>query len=162
MIEHKSLPVFLFSACIRNREKEGGINPEQKKAQTWDLKLYFKQPQNIYNYTVCENMALLPWIHPCTAMACKQCCQPLSTAANWVMVGGKQKCWPWRLSAILQVWEPQWLHPTAALMGEGIFFFFSKSLAQVGTPCCCSSAKSNKPPKNGYGGKFPLLSGGSL
>lgn len=39
-------------------------------------------------------------------------------------------------------------------------FIFSKSLAQVGTPSCCSCAKGNKPPKNGYGGKFSLIRGG--
>lgn len=38
-------------------------------------------------------------------------------------------------------------------------FLFSKSWAQVGTPSCCSDAKGNKPPKNGYGGKFPLTRG---
>lgn len=43
-------------------------------------------------------------------------------------------------------------------MGEGNLFF-SKSLAQVGTPSCCSGAKGNKPPKNGYGGKFSLIRG---
>lgn len=43
-------------------------------------------------------------------------------------------------------------------MGEGNLFF-SKSLAQVGTPSCCSRAKGNKPPKNGYGGKFSLIRG---
>lgn len=43
-------------------------------------------------------------------------------------------------------------------MGEGNFF--SKSLAQVGTPSCCTGAKGNKPPKNGYGGKFSLIRGG--
>lgn len=43
-----------------------------------------------------------------------------------------------------------------ALMGVGNLFF-SKSRAQVGTPSCCSGAKGNKPPKNGYGGKFSLI-----
>lgn len=43
-------------------------------------------------------------------------------------------------------------------MGVGNLFF-SKSLAQVGTPSCCSGAKGNKPPKNGYGGKFSLIRG---
>lgn len=42
------------------------------------------------------------------------------------------------------------------------FFFFSKSLAQVGTPSRCNGAKGNKPPKNGYGGKFPLMWGGGV
>ena len=42
---------------------------------------------------------------------------------------------------------------------EFFSFSFSKSLAQVGTPSCCSGAKGNKPPKNGYGGKFSLLRG---
>lgn len=45
-------------------------------------------------------------------------------------------------------------------MGEGNFF--SKSLAQVGTPSCCTGAKGNKPPKNGYGGKFSLIRGGGV
>lgn len=53
------------------------------------------------------------------------------------------------------------LAPRTGLMGEGNLFF-SKSLAQVGTPSCCSGAKGNKPPKNGYGGKFSLIRGGSL
>lgn len=43
-------------------------------------------------------------------------------------------------------------------MGVGILFF-SKSWAQVGTPSCCSGAKGNKPPKNGYGGKFSHIRG---
>lgn len=43
--------------------------------------------------------------------------------------------------------------------GRREFIFFSKSLAQVGTPSCCSGAKGNKPPKNGYGGKFSLIRG---
>lgn len=41
-------------------------------------------------------------------------------------------------------------------MGVGNLFF-SKSQAQVGTPSCCGGAKGNKPPKNGYGGKFSLI-----
>lgn len=43
--------------------------------------------------------------------------------------------------------------------GRREFIFFPKSLAQVGTPSCCSGAKGNKPPKNGYGGKFSLIRG---
>lgn len=35
-----------------------------------------------------------------------------------------------------------------------------KSLAQVGAPSWCTTAKGNKPPKNGYGGKFSLISEG--
>lgn len=46
------------------------------------------------------------------------------------------------------------------LLWEGNSFFFSKCLAQVGTPSWCTAAKGNKPPKNGYGGKFSLISVG--
>lgn len=162
MIEHiQFLPVFLFSACIRNREKEGEIIQEQKKAQTWDLKLNFKQPQNIYNYTVCANITILPWIHPCTAKACKLCCHTEHSC---------KLSYGWREAEVLTMEAFSHITGVRATMtgsqsfpdGRRDFFFFSKSLAQVGTPCCCSGAKSNKPPKNGYGGKFPLIRGGSL
>lgn len=52
-----------------------------------------------------------------------------------------------------------WLSQMLQWEKEFFSFSFSKSLAQVGTPSCCSGAKGNKPPKNGYGGKFSLLRG---
>lgn len=55
--DYQSLPVFLFSACIRKREGEGDIEHEHKEAHTRVLKDIFtslQQPQNIYHYTICE------------------------------------------------------------------------------------------------------------
>lgn len=152
---------FTFQLALETERKKERLSTgiRKHKPEFWSFTL-LQQPQNIYHYTVCETWEVLfPWIHLHPVMACKQCCQPLNTAGNLVMAGVKQKCWPQRLSAILQVWEPQWLAPRTGLMGEGNLFF-SKSLAQVGTPSCCSGAKGNKPPKNGYGGKFSLIRGG--
>lgn len=54
-------------------------------------------------------------------MACKQRCQPLNTAANWVTAGVKQK---WVLSAILQVWErPSDRLPELPWWEKEIYFF---------------------------------------
>lgn len=91
---------------------------------------------------------------------------PTAAAADWVMLpGGQQKCWLWRISAMFTgVGAPAagWL---PALMGErggGLIYFFPNHWHRLAHPSCCRRARGNKPPKNGYGGKFPPLWGGGL
>lgn len=70
------------------------------------------------------------------------------------------------LSHVYRCGSPgRWLAPSAALMGEQgefYFIFFPNHWHRLAHPSCCRRARGNKPPKNGYGGKFPPLWGGGL
>lgn len=92
-------------------------------------------------------------------MGCKQCCQPLNTAANWVMAGVEQKCWPF--SHITGVSITPVTGSQCCPDGSRKFIFFPNHGHRLAHPSCCSGAKDNKPPKNGYGGKFSLIRGGA-
>ncbi len=78
MEDNLSLPVFLFSACIRiKRKKERSGKSIRKHKPEFYIYTLLQQPQSICHYTVCETWELLfPWNHPNTVMACKHVVNP--------------------------------------------------------------------------------------
>lgn len=97
-------------------------------------------------------------IHTChwrLLLQTELCCLEGSRSAD---CGGSQPC--------LQVWEP-WPLAGSQRCPDGraggiLFYFFPNHWHRLAHPSCCRRARGNKPPKNGYGGKFPPLWGGGL
>lgn len=159
--DNQSLPVFLFSDCIKKRQKEGEIKHEHEKAQTRDLKdIYFtptatKHLSLHHLWNLGGTNSFLGSIHtqwwdansvvnPWTQLQIELCVR-----ADMLTIEA--------FSHITGVRAP--VTGSKNCPDGSRKFIFSKSWAQVGTPSCCSCAKTNKPPKNGYGGKFPLIRG---
>lgn len=126
-------PLFsLHSKERRERERKGRERPSMSnKAWARVLKDIFILHPTSHKISIITSSAkpgrykLFPWIHPHTEMGCKQWCQLLKTAANWVIAGQRPKCWTLRLSTILQVWvSPQVSSSQSCPDGSGKSFFF--------------------------------------
>lgn len=128
-----SLYLFSFSStCSVSRETEGKIIGEPKKTQMG----HFQQKTAFPSTDLSLHPAGNPGSTSQSTHATDGCCCRL------MLPGGQQKCWLWRLSAMFTgVGAPAagWLPALPWWESRGNFIlFFSKSLAQVGTPLLLS------------------------
>lgn len=131
--KQNNLYLFSFSStCSVSRETEGKIIGEPKKAQMG----HFQQKTAFPSTDLSLHPAGNPGSTSQSTHATDGCCCRL------MLPGGQQKCWLWRLSAMFTgVGAPAagWLPALPWWESRGNFIlFFSKSLAQVGTPLLLS------------------------
>lgn len=135
-------------AAWAEKQKERSL--ENQRKHKWGIsnkRRHFHQ--RIYHCTRRETQDPLLNPHtPLTAAAADWCCPEGSKSAD---CGGSQPC--------LQVWEPRPLAGSQRCpdgrAGGILFYFFPNHWHRLAHPSCCRRASGNKPPKNGYGGKFP-------
>lgn len=152
---NQSLPVFLLSACRKSREREGKIDQEPRKTQNLTLK------GTLLSITA---PAAKPGIHFAirhTVVARTKCCRPLNTAADWLMAGGKQKCWLQRLSAIFTGVRAPVTGSQGCPDGRGEFYFIFFQITGTGwhTPPVVVVPKAINHLKMDMVESFPLWGG---